>query len=103
MDDARATARSSTSPSRAPAGSGTSYLTFELNRDDRLWDNGRARVPCRRDGDLLITFQPHGNDVTLSVQSWKTDSTDPSTGCAKTGSLRDEAELTAERRRARAR
>ena len=47
----------------------TSFLTFELNRDDRLWDNGRARVPCRRDGDLLITFQPHGNDVEAELQS----------------------------------
>ena len=77
------------------AGNGTSYLTFELNRDDRLWDNGLARIPCRRDGDLLITFQPHGNDVTLSVQSWKTASTDPSTGCAQTGSLSDAADVTA--------
>ena len=51
------------------AGTGTSFLTFELNRDGRLWDNGLARIPCRRDGDLLITFQPHGNDVTLSVQT----------------------------------
>ena len=52
-------------------------------------------MPCRRDGDLLLTFQPKGNDVTLSLQSWKTDATDPSTGCARTGSLRDEAGLTA--------
>ena len=24
---------------------GTAYVTFELNRDSRLWDNGRARIP----------------------------------------------------------
>jgi hypothetical protein len=30
---------------------GTTFLTFELNRDDRLWDNGHARIPCRTTGD----------------------------------------------------
>jgi hypothetical protein len=77
------------------AGSGTSFLTFELNRDGRLWDNGRARVPCRRTGDLLITFQPHGNDVTAIVETWETGATDPSTGCARTGSLSGTAGVTA--------
>ena len=77
------------------AGSGTTYLTFELNRDSRLWNNGSARIPCRRDGDVLITFQPQGNNVTVFVQTWKTSTTDPLTGCARTGTLSDDASVIA--------
>ena len=29
------------------AGTGTSYLTFELNRDSRTWHNGNTMIPCR--------------------------------------------------------
>jgi uncharacterized repeat protein (TIGR01451 family) len=76
-------------------GTGTTFLTFELNRDDRTWDNGRARVPCRRTGDVLITFQPQGNTVNLFVQTWKTSTSDPGTGCARTGSLSDAANVIA--------
>src|SRR5262245_25476396 len=55
------------------AGTGTTYLAFELNRDAQLWENDRgALVPCRRDGDLLITFQPQGNAVSLFVETWRT-------------------------------
>lgn len=66
---------------------GTTFLTFELNRDGRLWNNGRARVPCRRDGDILVTFEPHGNEQTVTVKRWDTRTTDYSTGCARTGRL----------------
>jgi hypothetical protein len=38
---------------RADAG-GTTNVAFELNRDARLWNNGKAMVPCRRDGDIVI-------------------------------------------------
>ena len=41
---------------------GTTFLTFELNHDDRLWDNGKARIPCRRTGDVLISYEQLGND-----------------------------------------
>jgi prealbumin domain-containing protein len=73
---------------RAASGGSTS-LTFELNRDSRLWNNGRADIPCRLDGDLLITFEPQGNGVSVSVETWTTKTTDPATGCAETGSLHD--------------
>jgi hypothetical protein len=76
-------------------GSGESFIAFELNRDSQLWNNGQARIPCRRDGDLLITFELNYNDVTVSVRTWKTATTDPSTGCARTGSLSDAANVTA--------
>jgi hypothetical protein len=70
---------------------GTSFITFELNRDGRFWDNGHAKkVPCRREGDILITYQPHGSDQAVIVQRWHTLTTDPNgSGCAVTGSLVD--------------
>jgi hypothetical protein len=66
---------------------GTTFLTFELNTDGRLWDNGRARVPCRRTGDVLISYEAQGNSVDVVIQRWVTLSTDPTTGCAETGRL----------------
>lgn len=66
---------------------GTSFLTFELNHDSRLWWNGRANIPCRRTGDLQISYEPHGNDVEVVIRRWVTDLADAATGCARTGHL----------------
>jgi hypothetical protein len=72
---------------RAEGASSAAFLTFELNRDDRLWENSEhAFVPCRRNGDLLITFVPAGNSVSVDVQRWRT-STTATFGCAATGTL----------------
>ena len=71
------------------AGDGTAYLVFELNQDARLWDNGQARVPCRRTGDVLISYQPQGNDVSAVVQRWISSQTDPESGCAESGRLEE--------------
>ena len=30
----------------------TTFITFELNHDPRLWDNGQATIPCRGTGDV---------------------------------------------------
>ena len=72
---------------------GTTFLTFELNRDARLWDNGRARIPCRTTGDLLISYEPQGNRVEVVVQRWVTSRADPGTGCAAAGKLQDASDL----------
>ena len=66
---------------------GTTYLTFELNQDPRLWDNGRARVPCRRTGDLLLSYQAEGTAAAFVLQRWTTTAADPSTACATRGKL----------------
>jgi hypothetical protein len=76
---------------------GTTFLAFELNTDARLWDNdgndNTPRIPCRRTGDVLVAFEPHGNDPAVDVvlQRWKTGDkptdTDPATGCGKNGTL----------------
>jgi uncharacterized repeat protein (TIGR01451 family) len=66
---------------------GTTFLAFELNTDGRLWNNGRARIPCRRTGDVLVSYEPQGDDVNVLLQRWITTSTDPDSGCAETGKL----------------
>jgi hypothetical protein len=66
---------------------GTSFATFELNHDARLWYNGHARIPCRRDGDVLVSYEAHGGrNVDVSLWRWET-LTDAPTGCAATGRL----------------
>ena len=69
------------------ASTGTSFLTFELNRDDRLWDNGHARIPCRRTGDLQISYEPQGTAAVVLIRRWTTTRADPHTGCATSGRL----------------
>jgi hypothetical protein len=76
------------------AAGGTTFLTFELNRDARLWDNGRARIPCRTTGDLLVSYEPQGNTVDVDVQRWVTTQADPDSGCAAEGRLEDANGLT---------
>ena len=66
----------------------TTFLTFELNHDARLWKNSvGATIPCRRTGDILISYEPHGNGVDVVLQQWITDATDFDTGCATRGHL----------------
>jgi hypothetical protein len=79
-------------------GTGTGFQTFELNRDRRLWRNSEgALIPCRLDGDVLIAFEPHGNDATTDVElrRWHTTSTDPASGCARSGTVGEPVALTA--------
>jgi hypothetical protein len=68
-------------------GTGTAAITFELNRDARLWDNGHAKIPCRTTGDILVVTLPQGNRVEIVVAQWTTSTADAATGCAKTGVL----------------
>jgi hypothetical protein len=66
----------------------TTFLTFELNHDSRLWTNSRgATIPCRRTGDLLVSYEAQGNAVDVVIQRWVTSTTDATTGCATSGGL----------------
>ena len=76
------------------ARAGTTYLTFELNHDARLWNNGRADIPCRTTGDVLVSYQATGNDVSVILQRWVTNTWDDASGCARTGHLEDYAAFT---------
>jgi hypothetical protein len=73
---------------------GTTAIVFELNRDTRLWDNGNARIPCRRDDDVQIAYEPQGNRVDVVVRRWDTAATDSATGCATRGAFVDATDLT---------
>jgi hypothetical protein len=66
---------------------GSAFLTFELNHDSQPWNNGQADIPCRRTGDLLMTYEPRGNDVDVVIQRWVTTAADATTGCARVGTL----------------
>ncbi len=66
----------------------TTFITFELNHDPRLWNNGRATIPCRSTGDVLVSYEAQGNDVSVVIQRWVTTQTDPASGCATTGHSR---------------
>jgi hypothetical protein len=68
---------------------GTTFATFELNHDSRLWNNGRADIPCRSTGDVLVSYEAQGKDVNVILQRWVTTATDPATGCARAGRLDD--------------
>jgi hypothetical protein len=65
----------------------TTFLTFELNHDARLWNNGHATIPCRRTGDILISYEPQGNDVDVVLQRWRSTADDLATGCSTGGHL----------------
>ena len=66
---------------------GTTFLTFELNHDSRLWDNGQASIPCRRTGDILVSYETLGTRVDVVLQRWITTATDLASGCATSGRL----------------
>jgi hypothetical protein len=68
-------------------------LTFELNRDARLSDNARVRIPCRTSGDLLVSYEPQGKIVDVVVQRWVTTRADPDSGSAAEGRLVDADDL----------
>jgi hypothetical protein len=79
------------------ANNGSVFASFELNQDPRLWTNSKgARIPCRKTGDILITFDPHGTGTEVLAERWVTDQTDPATGCATVGHIQSDASLTPE-------
>lgn len=70
------------------APNGDTFLTFELNQDARLWTNSAGtKIPCRRDGDVLVSYEIAGNGAEVVLNRWRTDETDPGSGCARTGSI----------------
>jgi hypothetical protein len=82
---------------RRESPNGNTYLTFELNQDTRRWDNdGNAatpRVPCRQDGDVLLSYEiePGGttepDPVTVRLYRWHEATQDAATGCSRTGTM----------------
>jgi hypothetical protein len=76
------------------ASEGTTFVTFELNQDGRIWKNAAgAEIPCRKSGDILISFEPHGNGAEVHAERWETKVEDPSTHCAISGDLKSSTNL----------
>jgi len=74
---------------------GDTFVAFELNRDARMWNNGRAEIPCRRTGDLLVVLAAHGKGIEVELERWTTTATDPATDCATRGQLEPVASVPA--------
>ena len=82
---------------RRESPNGNTYLTFELNQDTRRWDNdgdaATPEVPCRQDGDVLLSYEiePGGtaepDPVTVRLYRWHEATQDPVTGCSRTGTM----------------
>src|SRR4051794_20941453 len=69
------------------APTGDTFLTFELNQDGQLWTNpAGAKIPCRRDGDILVSYEI-SNTAAVFLRQWRTTKTDAATGCAQTGTV----------------
>ncbi len=74
---------------------GDTYVAFELNRDARLWDNGRDEIPCRQTGDVAVAMVAHGNGIDLVLQRWITELSDATSGCATRGHFEQRASMPA--------
>src|SRR3954470_14059138 len=64
---------------------GNSFLTFELNQLGTSWNNGKATIPCRSDGDVLLSFEVGGSSLKTILYKWRGTSGDAAQGCPKGG------------------
>ena len=54
-------------------GQGNAFFSFELNQAGTSWDNGNDTIPCRTDGDLLLSYEigSTGDPVSLKLYVWQ--------------------------------
>jgi hypothetical protein len=70
------------------APTGETFLTFELNQSGRTWTNdNNETIPCRRDGDILVSYEISGNAADVFLRRWHTEVTDPEAGCDRRGTI----------------
>ena len=88
---------------REKAEGGTTLVTFEFNRDSRLWDNGRATDPLPADGrhpDLVRLHGATSSDRGLAMDRRRRPTA--TSGCATAGTLTEHGlDVTASASRAR--
>ncbi|HTE61686.1 MAG TPA: hypothetical protein VK631_15140, partial [Solirubrobacteraceae bacterium] len=54
------------------AADGTTFYNFELNQQATTWTNSMGTViPCRRNGDVIVTFELHGGAGDVGVEAWR--------------------------------
>jgi uncharacterized repeat protein (TIGR01451 family) len=57
---------------------GNSFLTFELNQLASTWTNATGtQIPCRSNGDVLLSFEVGGSTLTTSLYRWTGDGSGP--------------------------
>jgi CshA-type fibril repeat protein len=57
---------------------GNTFLTFELNQVGTSWTNGTGTtIPCRSNGDLLLSFEVGGSTLLTTVYRWLGDDSGP--------------------------
>jgi hypothetical protein len=70
------------------APTGETFLTFELNQSGRTWTNDNDEtIPCRREGDILVSYEISGNAADVFLRRWHTEVTDPESGCDRKGTI----------------
>jgi hypothetical protein len=72
---------------RAAAG-GTTFYDFELNQLTSTWTNSKGTVvPCRQDGDIIVSFELQGGAGDVGVQAWRWQSTSPGPAACPEGKV----------------
>ncbi|HEX8119737.1 MAG TPA: SdrD B-like domain-containing protein [Solirubrobacteraceae bacterium] len=57
---------------------GNTFLTFELNQTAATWTNATGTtIPCRSNGDLLISFEVGGSSLSTTLYRWTGDGSGP--------------------------
>ena len=57
---------------------GNTFLTFELNKVAATWVNATGTtIPCRANGDVLLSFEVGGSSLTTTLYRWAGDGTGP--------------------------
>jgi hypothetical protein len=57
---------------------GNTFLTFELNQSATSWTNATGTsIPCRSNGDVLISYEVGGSTLTTSLYKWVGDGSGP--------------------------
>jgi serine-aspartate repeat-containing protein C/D/E len=57
---------------------GNTFLTFELNQSAVTWVNSAGTtIPCRSNGDLLLSYEVGGSSIAILVYKWIGDGTGP--------------------------
>jgi hypothetical protein len=75
---------------------GTTFLTFELNQVRGTWVNDRnERIPCRTDGDVLVSYEISGSDAEVSLNRWKRKGNPDASGCDRQGTIEPLGAVTA--------
>ncbi len=72
---------------RAAAG-GTTFYNFELNQLATTWTNSQGTlIPCRKNGDIIVSFELQGGPGDVGVRAWKWQSTSPGPAACPEGKI----------------